>query len=686
MKISVNWLKNYITVNRSIPQLIEALDSIGLLVDNWEEKDNDVILEIETYANRPDTLGHLGVARELAAAFGSTIKKQNWPLTEIEERTSENIDIQICDDKLCPRYCGIIVKDIEIGPSPLWLADKIKAMGLKPINNVVDVSNYVLYSTAHPIHAFDLAKVAGKKIIIRRAKNKEVLRSLEGENIQLSDTDIVIADEKKPIALAGIIGGEETSISEYTRDVFIESAVFNPVSIRKSRKKAGIQTDASFRFERGADISFPPTAALMVASILTQMGGKATKGIMDIYPKPRKNKTVVLRNHRIAALLGVEIDDVFVEKTLSSLEFVVSVQQKGIWQVKVPFFRIDIEREADLIEEIARFYGYDKIPSQLPPLTGLEPVINQKREILSKLRQILLSYGFNEVVNSSFSDPEKETKFKNSRERIKIRNPISSKASLLKTTLTAGLLDNIIWNKNRGAEGICAFEVGNIYFWEDDSCIEQLNLAFVASGTVGLTHWQTKTYETDFYHIKGMCEALMTHLRYEPFSFQEEDHPNYEEGHSLSLLFKGQRVGSLGLLKKEILDAFYLEGNIWAAEIALSTLLEKQPQNFQYIPVTRYPRVSRDISFIADRKVTYQEIKEVLENHSFPCLEKFELYDRFSGLSIPKGKISLSFRFVFRHFQRTLLAEEVDNTQKKIIKTLKDNFNFQLREGGEIDK
>ncbi len=197
MKISVNWLKNYITVNRSTPQLIEALDSIGLLVDNWEERDDDVILEIETYANRPDTLGHLGIARELAAVFGLTIKKQNWPLTEIEERTSENIDIQICDDKLCPRYCGIILKDIEIGPSPLWLADKIKAMGLKPINNVVDASNYVLYSTAHPIHAFDLDKVAGKKIIIRRAKNKEVLRSLEGENIQLSDTDIVIADEKK---------------------------------------------------------------------------------------------------------------------------------------------------------------------------------------------------------------------------------------------------------------------------------------------------------------------------------------------------------------------------------------------------------------------------------------------------------------------------------------------------------
>ncbi len=595
MKISVNWLKNYITVNRSTPQLIEALDSIGLLVDNWEERDDDVILEIETYANRPDTLGHLGIARELAAVFGLTIKKQNWPLTEIEERTSENIDIQICDDKLCPRYCGIILKDIEIGPSPLWLADKIKAMGLKPINNVVDASNYVLYSTAHPIHAFDLDKVAGKKIIIRRAKNKEVLRSLEGENIQLSDTDIVIADEKKPIALAGIIGGEETSISEYTHDVFIESAVFNPASIIKSRKKAGIQTDASFRFERGADISFPPTAALMVASILTQMGGKATKGIMDIYPKPRKNKTVVLRNHRIAALLGVEIDDAFVEKTLSSLEFEVSVQQKGIWQVKVPFFRIDIEREADLIEEIARFYGYDKIPSQLPPLTGLEPVINQKRKILSKVRQMLLSYGFNEVVNLSFSDPEKENKFKNSRERIKIRNPISSKASLLKTTLIAGLLDNISWNKNRGAEGICAFEVGNIYFWEDDSCVEQLNLALIASGTVGLTHWHTKTYETDFYHIKGTCEALMTHLRYEPFSFQEEDQSNYEEGQSLSLLFKGQRVGSLGLLKKEILDAFCLEENIWAAEIALGTLLEKQPQNFQYTPVTRYPRLNRDI-------------------------------------------------------------------------------------------
>jgi len=686
MKISINWLKNYITLNSSIPQLIKALDSIGLLVDRWDEIDGDIILEIETYANRPDTLGHLGVARELAAVFGSVIKKHNWPLTEVEERTSENIDIQIWDDELCPRYCGIIVKDIEIGPSPLWLTDKIKAIGLNPINNVVDVTNYVLYSTAHPIHAFDLAKITGKKIIVRRAKKKEVLRSLEGEDIQLTDTDLVIADEKKPIALAGIIGGEETSISESTQDVFIESAVFDPVSVRKSRKKAGIQTDASFRFERGADISFPPTAALMVASILSQMGGKATKGIVDVYPRPRKNKTVVLRNHRIAELLGLEIDDAFVEKTLSSLEFEVSVQQKGIWQVRVPSFRIDIEREVDLIEEIARFYGYDKIPSLLPPLTGMEPVKNQKRDVLPKLRQLLFLYGFDEVVNLSFSDPEKEAEFKTGRERIKIRNPISSKASLLRTTLIAGLLDNVSWNRNRGAEGICAFEIGNTYFWEDDSCVEQLNLALVASGSVGLTHWQAKTNKIDFYHIKGVCEALMTHLRYEPYSFQEEDSPYYEEGLSLSLLFKGERVGSLGLLKKEILDAFNLEGDIWAAEIALDVLLEKQPQNFQYNPVTRYPKVSRDVSFITDRDVTYQQIKEVIEKNSIPYLEKFELYDRFSGSSIPKGKISLSFRFVFRHFHRTLQTEEVDNIQQKIIKALKDSFNFQLREGGKIDK
>ncbi|MBE0460986.1 MAG: phenylalanine--tRNA ligase subunit beta [Candidatus Aminicenantes bacterium] len=686
MKISLSWLKQYIDLDISAFELVDTLNNIGLMVDDWEEKENEVILDIETYANRPDTLGHLGVARELAVALGRPLKEQSWPLIELNEKTSDLINIKILDEDLCPRYCGIIVRGVQVGPSPDWLREKIKAIGLSPINNVVDVTNYVLFSTAQPIHAFDLDKLTGRKIIVRKAKKGESLISLEEDTLALSSDMLVIADEVKPVALAGVIGGQETSVSNETQDVFIESAYFDPVSIRKTSKKLGIKTEASYRFERGADESFPPQAALMAASILTQMGGKATKGILDIYSKPRKQKTIVLRNHRVAGLLGLEIQEEFIEETLSKLGFQIERTQKGVWQVKSPPFRVDVEREADLIEEIVRFYGYDKIPAKLPPFETLEPALSPKRKAFQKLRQILFHYGFDEVVNFSFVNQEKEAKLQSGRKPIEIRNPVSSKASILRTTLIGGLLENISWNLNRGAEGVHVFETGNVYFWQSDSCIEQCMLALATTGRVGTTHWQSRNEKTDFFRLKSACEAFMNYLRYDPYVFCEEDHTYFELGHSLSLHFKGEPVGFMGLVRRDILDSYSIEDEVWAAEFKLEMLLEKQAKKFQYRPVTRFPGISRDISFIASQEVTYQKIKAAVEKCSIPYLNQFYIYDRFSGPSIPKGKMSLSLRFVFCHPQRTLLAEEVDALQERIIKTLKAEFNFQLREGGKIDK
>jgi len=686
MKVSLDWLKQYVEINLTLPRLIEKLNMIGLLVEDWEEQEGDVVFDIETYANRPDTLGHLGIAREIAAALGLKMKKGSWPVVEGEEKTADLVDIQIRDDDLCPRYCGIIVKKIKVGPSPEWLQKKMQAMGSKPVNNVVDVTNYVLFSTAHPIHAFDLEKIGGKKIVIRRAAKGESLRSLEGEDIFLSSDMLVIADEKKPVALAGVIGGEESSVTESTQEVFIESAYFDPVSIRKTSKKTGVSTDASYRFERGADISFPPSAAMMAASLLTQMGAKATREVMDVYPKPKKSKTVILRNHRISELLGVEIDKDLTEQTLSSLGFDVEEQTEGIWQVGIPPFRVDMEREADLIEEIVRFYGYDKIPAHIPPLHELEPALDPKRKKIEKLRQLLFHQGFDEFINFGFFDPEKGSSFEPLKKAIQIRNPVSSKAAFLRTAIIPGLLENVVWNKNRGAESVHAFEMGNIYFWDKDKCQERLTLAMVSTGYLGYHHWQGKREAADFYHLKGTCEFLMAHLRYKPFSFREEKHSYFQDGFSLALLFKGEAIGHLGLLKGEILESYSLKDQVWAAELDLAVLFEKQPQSFLYAPVAKYPSITRDASFIADRNISYQDIKEEVEKLSIPHLTKFDLYDLFSGSSIPKGKVSLSLRFFYRHPQRTLLAEKVDKLQKKIVKSLMASFNFQLREGGKIDK
>jgi phenylalanyl-tRNA synthetase beta chain len=686
MKISVDWIKDFVDVNIATPALIDVLNDIGLLVDSVEELKDDAILELETYANRPDTNGHLGVARELAVKLGKPLKEQKWSLVESDEKTSSQIDIQIYDEDLCPRYAGVIVKGVNVEPSPAWLKKRIEAMGLKSVNNIVDISNYVLYATSHPIHTFDLAKLSGRKIIIRKASKGEKLRTLEGEDLKLSPDMLVIADDKKPVALAGVIGGEESAVTGDTEDVFIESACFDPVSIRKTSKKTGIQTDASYRFERGADVSFPPKAALMAASLMTQSGGKATQDIVDVYPKPRKNRTVVLRNHRVPELIGVGIADEFIVDTLTKLEFYLENQHPGIWQVKVPYFRVDIEREADLIEEVARFYGYDRIPAVVPPYHVLEYTHDTRKTFIQKIRQVLFHFGFDEVVNFSFADPQQEALFKAGKTPVEIRNPISTKASILRTTLVGGLCENIAWNWNRGAEGVHIFEIGNVYFWDEDQTKEEGMLGMATTGDVGTEHWQEKTERTDYFRLKGVCEGFLSHLGYTPVSFKKSKNPCFAPEHSICLYYKGRRFGSMGLVKKEVADAYSLKEAVWAAELNLNVLFYKQPQTFHFTPIAKFPSVNRDIAFIAALDVPYEEVKEEIQNLSLPNLEMFDLRDRFEGESIPKGKVSLSLRFVFRHPQRTLLADEVETSIKKVIKILKTKFKFEMREGGKIDK
>ncbi len=686
MKISIEWLKEFVDIDLSIPQLIDSLNNIGLLVDDVDKRKNDVILELETYANRPDSNGHLGVARELAAIVGKPVKEQNWPLVENEAKTADLIDIEIYEEDLCPRYSGIIVKDVKVGPSPDWLKERISAMGLKSINNVVDITNYVLFATAHPIHAFDLAKISGGKIIVRKANKGEKLRTLEGEDLFLTTDMMVIADEKNPVALAGVIGGENSAVTEDTRDVFIESACFDPVSVRKTGKKAGIQTDASYRFERGADVSFPPKAALMAASLMMQFGGTATQGIIDVYPKPKKARTVLLRSHRVKELIGVGIADEFITNILTNLGFSLENQQQGIWQVKVPFFRVDIEREADLIEEVARFYGYDNIPSMVPSYNVLEYTRDVKKSFISKIRQTLFHHGLDEAVNFSFVDPEKDALFKVGLVPVEIRNPISEKASIMRTTLMGGLLENIIWNINRGAEGVCLFEIGKVYSWEEEVTHEDTMLGMAVTGNNEPQHWQAKTEKEDFFHLKGACEALLSNLGYSAYSFEESKNPCFEPGHSICIYYKGLRIGSLGRIHQDILKAYFLKDPAWAAEINLDVLFEKQPKAFHFTPIGKFPTITRDITFIVGREVNYQDIQKDIRELQLPFLETFDLQDRFTGASIPKRKVSLSLRFVFQHPQRTLLAEDVENSITKAVKMLNAKFKIELRKGGKIDK
>jgi len=682
MKISLSWLKDYVDVDLPLRELLDRLTMIGLVCEEWEERGGDVILDLETYANRPDTLGHLGVAREVAAMLGRPLKEPVWPLVESARKTAELVDVQIPDEDLCPRYTGIVVQGVEIGPSPDWLRTRIEAMGLRPISNLVDATNYILFATGQPIHAFDLAKIAGGRIVVRRAKKGETIRTLEGKDVALAPEMLVIADEKRPVAIAGVIGGEETGVGGTTRDIFIESAYFDPVSIRKTRKALEIQTDASYRFERGADIGFAPQAARMAASLLSRFGGRASQDVVDVYPKPRKPKEIVLRAKRAADLLGVDVAEAFIEKTLADLGFALKAANKGAWRVVVPSFRVDIEGEADIIEEIARFFGYDKIPAVLPPFDVLDPVPSE-RDRLRRVAQQLFHYGFDEVVNQSFADPEKEAPFAGGRSPAAIRNPFSIHASILRTALLPGLLRNASHNRNRGAEGIHVFEMGNVYGWAEETCpAEDFTLGLLTTGPLAGPHWKDRPALTDAAHLKGAVEAALEAVRYTPLAFEMMDHPFFEAGSAVAAVYKGERIGVLGRVRAALLDPYEIKGPVYAAEIQLGALLAKKPFAFAYAPLPKYPAVVRDLSFLIGRDVAYQEIRSAVERAAAPDLESFDLVDRYDGPPIPEAMTSLAMRFVYRNPKATLQSEDADKSEGKILKALRTAFKIHLREGG----
>lgn len=683
MKISQDWIREYVAVELPRQELVDKLTMIGWVPETVEEKDGDLVLDLETYANRPDALGHLGVAREIGAMLGLPLIEKDWPLVELPEATTDIADVQIVAEALCPRYCGLVVRGVPVGPSPDWLRRRLEAMDLRPINTIVDVSNYVLFATGQPIHTFDFGRIGGSRIVVRKAKRGETLVDLDGRTLELTPEMLVIADETRPVALAGIIGGQASGISESTRDVFIESANFDPVGIRKTAKRLGLSTDASYRFERGADIGFAPQAAVMAASILTQLGGKATRGLIDRYPKPPKPRTVRLRLRRIAELLGVAVPESFVVEVLARLGFrLESAAHHGAWRVEVPSFRVDISREADLIEEVARFYGYDRIPSQVTPVDSFPTTVNRKRDRLAKIRETLLGQGFDEVINWSFADPEREAAAASGRTAVPIQNPISNRASVMRTTLLPGLLENAAWNLNRGLEGVHVFEMGNIYYWgEDEKHRESLHLGLLSTGLLPGADFAAAAAETDFFVVKGAVEAALESLRFDPVGFEERDHPSFEPGRALAVLFKGQEIGRLGVLRRDLASTSSIERMVLAAELDLTTLFEKTPQPFEYTPVPKLPGVVRDLSFLVDRTVPFGEVARVLDRLGQPLLEGFELVDRFTGPPVPPDKVSLTIRLRFRHPQRTLVAGEVDRVEQEIVGHLRSALDIQLREG-----
>ena len=694
MKVQVDWLKEYTEIDVPTDELGHVLTMAGLEIESHEtvelpDGEKSEVLELNVTPNRGYCLSHIGVAREVSALLNKSLKLPDplkaleslWGVVKVEERVS----VENMEPKLCPRYCALVIENVKVGPSPKWLKDRLTAIGLRPINNIVDITNFVMMEYGQPLHAFDRDLLADNKIIIRRAKKGEPFASLDGTELKLEPDALVIADGEKPVALAGIMGGTNCQVSEITCHVVLESACFDPTTVRKGSKKYGLRSDSSYRFERGVDwngvVSAQARAALMIKELA---GGEICLGRVDIYPQEQKPIFVSLRMSRLNQLLGASFNSEQVQDILFRLGMEVPNQSENM-EVKIPSFRPDLLREVDLIEEIARIDGFDKVDT-VYPVAGVRPVrISAKQNIIKKVREVFCCAGFAETVHYSFIEcvvaEEFKTAFASERNRvIALKNPLSSEYDTMRTSLLPGLLKTAGLNLSKGQKPLKLFEVGSVYFSDSNGArTEKAVLSAIVLGPYELTPWKPRGGDYDFYDLKGTLEMLITHLHLKLEIFPDS-RPFLLPDKSVRVQISDKELGFLGQMAPEQNLVGELGENVYALELDLGALEKSASSSLQFQPIPKFPETYRDISILVDRSVTSQKAADVILKTGSPLIQKVELYDHFEGKKIQADKKSLTFALSFQSAERTLSDDEVNPLFEKIVQTLKSELGASLRE------
>jgi len=629
---------------------------------------DDFVLDFEITSNRADCLSVIGIAREISALTGNTLRPPSCRV-EREESTETLPEIQIMDLNSCPYYSACLIRGVKVEPSPLWLRQRLLLMGGKPINNVVDVTNYVMWETGQPLHPFDYSSIVGQKIIIRRAKRNEVLITLDGVQRELNENMLVIADAKRAIALAGIMGGEDTQVQERTQDVLLESAYFDPISIRRTSMRLNLTTEASYRFERGVNPSGVKEALNRASFLLQKITSVKLEGeIIERGKLPERKNQVFLRPSRVNRILGGGISASRMRRILEGLQFKVKENKDG-WEISIPSFRKDIEREIDLIEEIARFYGYNRLRVSLPSLGDEEEREDVEETVGERARQILKGLGFYEVIGLSLVSEDFFKKASLSVEKgIRIRNPLSNQQRILKTHLFPYLLEVVSYNLNQGIEECRIFELGNIYKRKDDSFQEVLSLT-------GLV--LEKNF--DFFSIKGIVEALLEGLSVEEVEFVSSDFPYLSPKQRAAIRKDGINLGVLGRVSDEIAKNYKLSFPPYLFEFKFSLLVSLSNSRKKFKPLPRFPSVRRDLALVVKEEIAGETVKRAILECGAKVLEKVEFFDLYRGESVPQGYKSLAYSLIFRAPDRTLKDEEVDKVQQNIIKLLREKLGARLR-------
>ncbi len=631
---------------------------------------DDWVIEYEITTNRPDVLSVLGVARELKAVLGRPIRLPDTSYEVGDFKAEDEASLSVLDQAGCPRYEGFIVKGIENRESPLWMKVRLYLVGLRPINAVVDVTNYVMYELGQPLHAFDLEKLSGREVVVRRAKEGEKIRTLDGVERELSPDDLVIADSEKPVAIAGVMGGEESGTGFSTREVFLESAHFDPMTVRRTSKRLGLSTDSSYRFERGADIEACKFAAERALHLIQKLtGGKVAQGNLSFYPKPYTPKVIAFNPDRAVRILGVQIPPRKSFEILSGLGFSAKKEQDYI-VVKVPSWRkYDVSREIDLIEEVVRIYGMKNVVSTYP-LMHSEVERNFDYDFVSEIKEFLSSLGLNEAINYSFIGKSLYEKFGLSVEDlVKISNPLSEEWVYMRNYIFPSLVKNAVTNINRNERDVFLFEVSRVFVpGSAELPNEVLKLGALLTGEVPQGLWNKR--KVDFYDLKGVFESLGEFLRLKLEFRATDGFPFLHPGQSAEVLLEGKPLGFVGKLHPDVSESFDVEEEIFVGEIDLEYLLARSREvRTKFKPIPKFPPVKRDIAVLVDKGLPVSEVQRVIEE-SAKFLEKVELFDVYEGKGIPEGKKSVAFSLTFRAPDRTLSDEEVNEIIGGIIDKL----------------
>ena len=668
MKISLNWLKDYVQITQTAQQLSEMLSNLGFPTESIETIGDDTVIDLEITSNRGDCLSHIGIAREIAAATGKELKLPQIKYETTKKDINSLITVEILAPQLCGRYTARIIEGVKVGSSPDWLVKRLQAIGLHSVNNVVDATNYAMMETGQPPHAFDYGKIKGKKIIVRNAKAGEKIVSIDGTECELSPEMLVIADAQRPVAIAGVMGGIETEVSNSTVNILLEDASFNPVSVRSTSRKLSLPSDAAYRFERIVDIERIEFASQRTAQLIVNAaGGQIIEGVVDVYPARPLQKKVGLRFGRLNKLLGIDVPQQKAVDILSSLCFEPKRTDADKIVCTVPSWRFDVSREVDLIEEVARVYGYDKVGVK-EKISIKIAAVDKRQKLTCAVSNYLNSCGFYEAITTTFND-EKTAKLltgKDAKACLAVQDITRKSENLLRSTLLGSLLGVVRVNSNAGNKDVRIYEIADVFkLLDDGSHTENTSVSVICGGDFGI--------------LKGAMAGLMksvcpsAEVIFKPAAI-------YWAQAGAEIILNGEPIGVAGVVNDKVVAGFDIKATqICAAELNFDSLQALEPEQIKAKPIPKFPAIVRDLSLIVDEQIRWEKLEQVIHSKSPQELEEIKFEGIYRGKPIPTGKKSVTVSLRFRDEDGTLKHDMVDGWENNIVSALAGVLGAELR-------